>query len=152
MLHPAYRRWMLDADYLDQLSPEEQRWYAQFTDEHYAADFRYEEPLTKELADKRAAYGRQNANYRDLTSWAQAGQKLDAMPEDAEATYDATPTPEYLKDLEYADVVAQFRELVDTPKRSPAQDAKLELLQTYLLSIARSETVPGDRYIEEDEE
>ena len=143
-LVPRERRWMVDADYVDSLSPEDAKYLAQFLDEYYRADYRYAEPMhdTAELRSER--YGMQNANHRDTYSLKQAsGELVYGIPVDRRTadTLDLMPSPRYLNSEEYKTVVAEMRKLADVreSERSPRQRARIETLQMYLLSIREAD-------------
>lgn len=135
---------MLDADYVRDLSPDEQRYLAQFLDEYYRADYRYAAPMhdTPELQQER--YQMQNANLRDVYSRQQAsGELVYGTPVDGRkaGTADLFPTPGYLNEEEYKAVVVELRKLVDVheSERTPKQCARIETLQMYLLSIREAD-------------
>jgi hypothetical protein len=143
-LVPRERRWMLDADYVDSLDPDDAKYLAQFLDEYYRADYRYAEPMhdTPELQSER--YGMQNANHRDTYALKQAsGELFYGIPVDRRKadTLDLIPSPHYLNGEEYKSAVVELRKLVDVREhaRTPRQLARIETLQMYLLSIREAE-------------
>ena len=61
------RQEYIDADYLDQLSPEELDWYARFMEEHNNANFNHRgDTLIDEPEKRREIYGENNARNRCL--------------------------------------------------------------------------------------
>jgi hypothetical protein len=111
---PRVRRELLDADYLDTLSPEDYRWYAQFTDEYVSASVHKDDEgnvkpgylhNTKELA--KSVYDANNWRNNDVLSVSKANhllRPLDMNPEmdnDAEVSNirDITLTEQYVNHL-----------------------------------------------------
>ncbi len=136
---PKPRAWMLDCDYYDKLSPEEQRFLAQFNDEFYRMDFRYERPTHPFEDMQKERYNAHNANQRDVYSRAQAtGQLYHGTPTDNRqaSTVDLYPSPEYLDSAEYKDAVVELRKLADIPVklRKRKDRARIKMLQSYIKS------------------
>ena len=63
---PRSVSWRVDQDYFNKLTPEEQRWLAEFNDRFYGADFRGESVVFWEEHERRRAYRDKNAANRDL--------------------------------------------------------------------------------------
>lgn len=178
--HPAYRRWMLDMDYVQSLGRDDQAWLLQFCDEHYAADFRWESPMHVTTAEKRERYVNQNRIGRDLMGRAAVGgwissteelhppvrgsdgtvqyepPTLDAYHPDQPGAPDVRPTPVYLGARDYQLALTEYRALVDekptTERQAATRESRLELLQSYLLSIAESDGGGDEEHDDDDPE
>lgn len=114
--HPKSIRWMVDFDYLGQLSPEEKEWLAAFADKHYGADFRGDTEWTSE--ERREAYRRKNAANCDvLTRVRETADDSDTVALES-PPLDVGPTPTYLTSAEYQGALDTFRRTLK-PGRAP---------------------------------
>jgi hypothetical protein len=154
--HPLYRRWMLDFDYLEKLDDKSQTWLAQFSDEYYANDFDFDEPLIPDPAERRKVMRDLGRNARDVYSRKAAVGAMDYEPELGSREVGLGPTPKYQNSPEYRAALAEYRKLLDAKPvvastradgqfinrsmpRSPKDRARLEMLQAYLLSFAEAD-------------
>ncbi len=141
MAHPRFRRWKLDFDYLADLTPAEHAWHAQFTDEYYAGDHRFAEPLLAADKPRKEIGLDKRANERDVYAWAAAvgGIQLDGLLPPQEPM-SADPLPQYLTADDYRAVLREYRAAIDQPKPwSPAAQERIGLLQMYMQSMAQAE-------------
>lgn len=137
-LLPHHRRWQHDEDYWDKLSDDDKIWKAQFDDEYYRADFRYEHPLHNTAYAKRERYSAQNASARDLSNRCNLPSYHEESDDDAIADpLSMVPVPEYQGSREYIDAVAELRRLVDIglDERTNKQEARLQMLLRFVASL-----------------
>ena len=120
-LDPLYntklRRETIDADYLNQLSPEELDWYNKFMEEWNGASFKNDETdLHQSQEDKRDIYGRNNARNRCMYSIAKANNLFSSPESVKRSDIQRVQTKDELEDrlIEYID--SQKEELEPTKK------------------------------------
>lgn len=135
---PKERAWQLDTDYWEKLSPDERKWKAQFDDEYYRCDFRYEQPLHTHAAAKRERYSAQNASHRDAYSRAQVTSRL--VGEADVPVVSVPPSASYLETAEYKAAVREVVKLIDIParERTKHQRARIVILQRYIKSVVEA--------------
>jgi hypothetical protein len=65
---PKNKRWAIDQDYIDGLSPEEKAWLAQFNNEYYGGKVKKGDNTALHNSDslRKDCYARNNASNRDL--------------------------------------------------------------------------------------
>lgn len=150
-LLPRYMRWQMDVDYAESLPPEERAWLHQFLDEYYRAERRYDERL-HDLPAINEAMRRKRCAERDVhsrndavgTLRSSSGRGGDSrFAEVAALPYDQSPTPGYLEDRSYREVREELRALIDR-EQTPEVLERVDLLQTYLLSLAASDEAGPD--------
>lgn len=138
-------RWKVDYDYVDRLGPEDQRYLAQFSDEYYAGDFSYSVPMHDTVELRRERYRAQNHNWNDAMTRAGASVSLyplDETDRGPNATVDLRPTPQYQSEAEYGALLAEYRRLVDVPRkqRTELQERRMLQLRDYMLSLNEAES------------
>lgn len=134
-------RWLVDYDYVSKLSPEDQAWLAQFTDEYYAGDFSYDEPLHADKDLQLERYRAQNYNWNDAVTRASVTASVHGLDgiSDPDLASDQRPVPKYQGELEYKAVLQEYRALIEVKNRSARQEARLRLLGDFMLSLAEAE-------------
>lgn len=165
MLYPVYRRWRVDYDYVNSLDADAKAWLAQFTDEYYGNDFGFDEPMHPEGPARRQRYSEYNPGNFDLYSFKASGGALGGLPRGELDAYhpgalggpDLSATPQYERQEEYREALAEYRELLRKRKEwrlennrrvragkdklpaDQALDDRIVLMQMCLHSIAVSE-------------
>jgi hypothetical protein len=121
--HPRSIRWQVDYDYLRKLSPAEQQWLAQFTDEYHSGAVPASGGEILRARDEvRAAYRAKNAANRDVYT------RIDENWQDvlAPGHPDEEYTPGYLDSQEYKAALAAVRALLsDNDRENPKYTEEL---------------------------
>jgi hypothetical protein len=138
----AQRKWMVDFDYVKTLPEYAKTYLAQFADEYYRADFRYEGPMHDTVELQRERYNSGNAAGRDAYTMSAVWGNFGDAPVDNRVANVVSlyPIPKYQSHEEYKTALGEYRKLVDVKERSQKQQDRLELLQAYLLSQHESDT------------
>lgn len=110
--YPKSVRAYVDYDYTAALSPKELQWLSDFSDNHYAADYR-RDPNRTPKAKRRKSYRAKNAANRDLYAYADVGNN-EVPPDAVDHDRDWTPPPKALASPEYKAALAQLREAIDS--------------------------------------
>jgi hypothetical protein len=118
---PRSVQWMVDQDYVADLSDEERQWLADFNDRHYGADFRGDEAGEWDTETRRQTYRDKNLANVDAYTRAHYGDYLKDVEdihnlEDPER--DVGPSPAYLSSPEYKAALKAYRETL-SPGRKP---------------------------------
>lgn len=129
--YPANVRYKFDADYLDQLSPEELAWYQEFTEGFIGASFDKDSELFNQ-AQRREEYRRKNYANRDLYSVQDSVGLID-RPEDIHTRADPNDgrdwshAPAYLQSETYRELRTELRQAIDdadnTKPKTPEREA-----------------------------
>lgn len=143
---PVSVRGYLDADYIDKLSPEDQKWLAAFNEQHYGGSFS-RDPFGVSPEERRACYRRKNAANRDAYSYASAGGRLVADDVSAYGANehehrDLQPTQSYLDKPEYKAALANYREQLPQSANKPNKSSNAKKTEQALrkLEIAKGHT------------
>lgn len=81
-VHPKNKRWAMEVDYVERLSPKDRAWLSQFNQEFHTGYFpKGRKPLHRTKKARRECYARNNLQNRDLHAiWASV-EKLESLEE-----------------------------------------------------------------------
>lgn len=135
---PRDRRWAIDQDYADKLTPDEKAWLAEFNDRYYGGDFRDSDPDVWDPPARSVVNRDKHASAADALTLAglEGGAGVvplapdgdpDSTPRDGSATGDNgnpsqsvrdwTRTPEYQDDPDYKAARAEYRQQLRQGRR-----------------------------------
>lgn len=109
----GFTRWKVDQDYLGKLTPEEQRWLADFNNAYYAGDFRDADPKDWPVDARRKSWNAHKTERYDAYTHAVLGGSMRSLDvtrvESEEPARDLEPVPSYLNEPEYRAARDAFR-------------------------------------------
>lgn len=136
---PKDRRWAVDFDYLDKLSPQEKEWLATFSDGHYGGDFRAD-PDTWTTERRRDVVRDKHASQHDILTLASLADGISEINETTSQVEadpkDWSPSPAYLDGDDYKEARAEFRKhlMAGRRAREPYASSDLEKARRRLLA------------------
>lgn len=114
------RRWAIDQDYLDKLSPDEREWLASFNDAYYGGDFRASDESEWGPKERSSVNRDKHASAADALTLANLAEGGTAEFEDEDhpgARQDWSRPPEYLESPEYKETREKFRSALRQGRR-----------------------------------